>query len=111
MTVKNLAEEFHFEVLTGKTGLDREISGGYTSDLLSDVMGKAREGQIWITIQAHVNVAAIAGLKELSAVLLAGGHQPDEEMQEKCLEEGIPILRSDLPVFELSGKVYEWLNS
>ena len=53
MTVRELATQLKLEVCCGAAGLDKEIKGGYTSDLLSDVMGNAREGNIWITLQTH----------------------------------------------------------
>ena len=70
MTVRELATQLKLEVCCGAAGLDKEIKGGYTSDLLSDVMGNAREGNIWITLQTHKNIMAIASLKELAAIVL-----------------------------------------
>ena len=58
MTVRELATQLKLEVCCGAAGLDKEIKGGYTSDLLSDVMGNAREGNIWITLQTHKNIIA-----------------------------------------------------
>ena len=69
MTVRELATQLKLEVCCGAAGLDKEIKGGYTSDLLSDVMGNAREGNIWITLQTHKNIMAIASLKELAAIV------------------------------------------
>lgn len=90
--------------------MDREIKGGYTSDLLSDVMGFAKEGQVWITLQTHKNVLAIASLKELAAILLVKGNQPEEDMLEQAIEEGIPVLGTDEQTFETTGKVYQLIN-
>ena len=75
-------------VFCGQENLNREIKGGYTSDLLSDVMGFAREGQVWITLQTHKNVLAIASLKELAAILLVKGNKPEDDMLEQAVEEG-----------------------
>ena len=63
MKVKELVEKLNLKVLSGEKGLDREIDGCYISDLLSDVMGNAMEGNIWITLQTHKNVMAVASLK------------------------------------------------
>ena len=62
MKVAELVEKFGFTIFAGKSGLQKEISGGYVSDLLSDVMGFATENQVWITLQTHQNVIAIASL-------------------------------------------------
>ncbi len=97
-------------VFCGQENLDREIKGGYTSDLLSDVMGFAREGQVWITLQTHKNVLAIASLKELAAILLVKGNKPEEDMLEQAVDEGIPVLGTDAQTFETTGKVYQLIN-
>ena len=67
-------------------------SGGYVSDLLSDVMGNAAENDVWITLQTHQNVMAIASLKDLAAVILVKGLEPDSDTVEHSEEEGVPLL-------------------
>jgi hypothetical protein len=80
MQVKDIITALDLKVFGGSQGLDREITGGYTSDLLSDVMGYAENGKVWITLQTHKNVIAIASLKELAAVILIKGNDPDTDM-------------------------------
>ncbi|MDR1755617.1 MAG: serine kinase [Culturomica sp.] len=111
MNVAELAEKLRLEVCCGASGLDREIKGGYTSDLLSDVMGNAEEGQVWVTLQTHKNILAIASLKELAAIVLVKGYQPEEEAREESLSEGIPILLTGKPAFEITGEIYELLKN
>ncbi len=110
MKVSELAEQLGLQVYGGKSGLDREIAGGYTSDLLSDVMGHASAGQVWITLQTHKNVMAIASLKELAAVVIVKGYQPEADMLEHSNTEEIPVLGTTGEAFELTGKIYQLLN-
>lgn len=110
MKVSELIEKFDLKVFSGNAGLNKEISGGYVSDLLSDVMGFATENQVWITLQTHQNVMAIASLKDLAAVILVKGLQPDPETIAHSEEEGIPLLGTDMGTFELAGKIYGELN-
>lgn len=110
MTVQELVDTLGLTVFSGKENLNREIKGGYTSDLLSDVMGHAAEGQIWITLQTHKNVLAIASLKELSAILLVKGSAPEDDMLAQAAEEGIPVLGTNEQTFEMTGKVYQLIN-
>ena len=110
MTVKELVEKMNLTVFCGQENLNNEIKGGYTSDLLSDVMGFAREGQVWITLQTHKNVLAIASLKELAAILLVKGNKPEDDMLEQAIDEGIPVLGTDAQTFETTGKVYQLIN-
>ena len=110
MTVQELVDKMGLTVFCGQENLTREIKGGYTSDLLSDVMGFAREGQVWITLQTHKNVLAIASLKELAAILLVKGNKPEDDMLEQAVDEGIPVLGTDAQTFETTGKVYQLIN-
>lgn len=110
MKVSDLVEKLDLKVFSGNEGLENEVSGGYVSDLLSDVMGAAAEGEVWITLQTHQNIMAIASLKDLAAIILVKGFEPDEDTLEHSNEEGIPVLGTDLGTFELSGKLYGILN-
>lgn len=110
MKVKEVAEKLGLTVISGANGLENEISMGYSSDLLSDVMGSAQAGDIWITLQTHKNVMAIASLKDLSAVILVKGFTPDPDMEEQSNEENIPVLGSSEDTFTINGKLYNLLN-
>src|SRR5688572_24803537 len=77
------------------------VTGGYSSDLLSDVLANAKNGNIWITNQRHVNVIAVASLLGLSGVIIAGGTAPDENTVKKAREENVPLFISELPAFEI----------
>ena len=92
MNVKELVDQFSLNVAAGQKGLDHQIQGGYCGDLLSDVMGNAPIGCIWLTVQTHQNIVAVAVLREMAAIVLSGGQEPDQETVEKADEEGIPIL-------------------
>lgn len=111
MKVSELVEKYGLKVFAGEQGLKNEISGGYVSDLLSDVMGNAKENEVWITLQTHQNVMAIASLKELAAVILVKNLEPDEDTLERSREEGIPLLGTDMGTFEMAGKLFADFNS
>ena len=63
MKVSDLVKELNLTVFCGEAGLDAEISGGYTSDLLSDVMGHIDEGMLWVTMQTHQNIPERCGCR------------------------------------------------
>ncbi len=89
---------------------EREVTGGYTGDLLSFVMGSAQSGDAWVTIMSNVNVIAVATLTDVSCVLLAGGVALDEGVAERAVAQGINVLSSPLSAFELCSKVAEQLS-
>lgn len=110
MTLKEVTDKLGWKVITGQEHLDKKITGGYCSDLLSDVMGNAQEGQVWLTIQVHKNIIAVASLKELSAIVLVKGLKASEDAIEAAKEEAIPLLQTNEPAFETAAMLYNLLN-
>lgn len=107
MQLNVLVKEFGLDVRAGAGSLAREVTGGYASDLLSDVLAHADEGFVWVTLHIHQNIVAVASHKDLSGIILVQGRQPDQDTVAKANEEGIPILVSGLPAFELVGRLYK----
>ena len=107
MNVKELVDQFKLNVAAGQNGLDRQIQGGYCGDLLSDVMGNAPIGCIWLTVQTHQNIVAVAVLREMAAIVLSGDQEPDQETVDKANEEGITVLLWPAAAFDLAGQVYQ----
>lgn len=110
MKVQELVEKLNLTVLSGKEGLNRDIEGCYVSDLLSDVMGNADMGNVWVTLQTHKNVVAIASLKELACVILVKDQTASSETLAQSNEEGIPFLSTPMETFETAGKIYELIK-
>lgn len=110
LKVEDLITKCNLTVFSGKAGTDKLVSGGYVSDLLSDVMGNAKEGQIWVTLQTHKNITAIASLKDLAAIVLVKGLAPDADTQAQSEAEGIPILGTQEESFDICGKLYNLIN-
>ena len=106
MKIKEIIEKLNLEVRTSADKLDREVKRGYSSDLMSDVMANSKQGDIWVTLQIHQNIVAVASLNNLSAIVIINDRKPENETIEKAEKEGIPILLSKLPAFELIGKLY-----
>jgi len=103
------------ETIAAKLGLtprtnakaDIEVTFGYASDLLSDVLAKAKNGTLWVTNQKHQNIVGVSVMLNLSGVIIAGGIEPDENTLEKAKAEGLPLYVTDMTMFELIGKLYE----
>ena len=110
MTLEHMAQELNLRVLCCEDKLGRTVTGGYVGDLLSDIIANSKEGDVWITRQAHQNIVAVASLREHAAIILALGKEPDGDTMGKAIREKIPLLVTDLPGFEIAGKVYELLN-
>jgi hypothetical protein len=101
-----LIQKLNLSVRSAKMHLDREVTGGYASDLLSDVLAHSEEGNLWITLQIHQNIVGVASMKDLAGIILVNNREPETETLEKAEVEGLPIMVTEMPTFELVGKLY-----
>jgi len=108
MTVEQIVKELSLKVLTGRDHLKREISSVYCGDLLSRVMAKSSKGSLWITIQTHVNIVAVATLLEMACIIIPEDIAVDEKTLAKAEEEHVVILSSPLSAYTLSGRLYSF---
>jgi predicted transcriptional regulator len=84
----------------------RDVDGVFVSDMLSDVMAGAKSGNLWLTIQTHKSIVPAANLVDVSAVVITGGKEVPQDTIDLASKYNIAILSSDLPTFELVGKLY-----
>lgn len=110
MDLKTIVDALELEVKSAGSGLQSEVSGAYVSDLLSDVISNSNKGNLWITLQVHPNIVAVASLKDLSGIILVNGRQPEEQTLKKAKEEKIAVLTSRWPTFQLVGKLYKLIG-
>lgn len=110
MKLQEIVKELSLEVKSHKDGLQKNVTGGYVSDLLSDVMTNSREGNIWVTLQTHPNIVAVASLKNLAGITIVGKRQPEEETLKKAEAEKITIMTTPMPAFEVAGRIYQLLK-
>ena len=101
MTVKELVDQFDLEVVAGPD-LDKKIDGAYIGDLLSNVMARAEKGNLWLTVQGHQNVAAVALLVELSAVILVEDFNYEENTVQRASQKGVNLLKTKKKAYELA---------
>lgn len=100
MTIKELCEKTDFEIVSGAELCDREVTGVYACDLLSWVIGRAKEKDALVTVMTNMNVIAVAVMADLSCVVLAEGVKLDENAAKKAVENDVPVLSSKLPAYE-----------
>ncbi|MCC2254531.1 hypothetical protein LKD70_08885 [Ruminococcus sp. CLA-AA-H200] len=86
---------------------DREISRIFCCDLLSIAMSKAPSDGVWVTVMGNRNTLAVATLTDVACIVLAEGVSLDEGTLEKAGEEGIAVLSTELPVFDIALEIHE----
>lgn len=108
MNLQQIIENLKLNVLTENNDFSSIVpTSGYASDLLSCVMAGAARGGLWVTLQAHTNIVAVAALLELSAIIITENAAPDEATINKAREEGIVLLSAKESTFYIVGKLWE----
>ncbi len=106
MTLQERMELTGAQLLTPDVDLSREIAAGYSCDLLSWVMGREQPGMLWMTVQTHMNVIAVAELIDAACVVLVDCSQVDSAMLERAKNDKFPLFATSDDAFALSGKLY-----
>jgi len=108
MNLQEIINHLNLTVLTEPRDFTMiQPEGGYTSDLLSCVMAGAKSNYLWVTLQAHINIVAIAALLEIAAIVITENAKPDAATISKANEQGIILLSTPKPTFEIDGKLWE----
>ena len=109
MTVAQLAEALSAEILVAGD-LDRPVNGGYCGDLLSWVMGRAQDGDAWITVMGNVNAIAVCVLADVSCMILSDSSPLDDAAKSRAETEGVNVLRCETNTYELAAALSRLLS-
>ena len=108
MNLQQIIDQLSLTVLTQPHDFVSIVpTGGYSSDLLSCVMAGAKRGDLWITLQAHLNIVAVAALNEVAAVIITENAQPDAASIAKANQQGVVLLSTSHTNYEINGKLWE----
>jgi hypothetical protein len=107
VTIGEMIEALELTLVSNGGALDEPLTGGYVSDLLSHVMGQAKAGQAWITMQGHQNIVAVASLVGLGVVIVSGGIEPEEQTISKANGQEIVLCKTKLSTYEVAGRLYQ----
>ena len=108
MNLQQIIDQLNLTILTEShdfAGISP--TGGYSSDLLSCVMAGAKKGHLWITLQAHLNIVAVAALNDVAAIILTENAQPDAASIAKANQQGIVLLSTPRATYEVNGMLWE----
>ena len=108
MNLQEIIEKLELKPLTNPTDFAATIpSGGYTSDLLSCVMAGAKTGNLWITLQSHINIVAVAALIDVAAIIITENALPSEDVIEKANQQNVTLLSTPLGSYQIAGQLWD----
>ncbi len=100
MTVQEIINALSLEVLaSNNAALERHVTRGYASDMLSCVMAGAQAGGIWVTMQGHPNVIAVASLLDLAAVVVTEQAPVEPVTVQRAVEHNMVLLKTPHDTF------------
>ena len=107
MILEKVKEILKVEVIVGADELQMEIRMGCGCDLMSDVLAFIKSGSLLLTGLTNPQVIRTAEMADIKAVCFVRGKKPDRETVELAKSKNIPLLSTDLPMFEACGKLYK----
>jgi len=108
MTLQEIIANLNLTVLTTPQDFSAITPhGGYASDLLSCVMAGAQPRNLWVTLQAHMNVVAVAALREVCAVIITENALPEVDVIAKANEQNVILLATSTPSYQVVGELWE----
>jgi serine kinase of HPr protein (carbohydrate metabolism regulator) len=107
MIIKEIIEELKLTQVSGEKDSLQTVDGVYICDLLSWVMANGSKDDIWITVQTHLNIIAVASLLEIPMIIVPESIEVEEETLAKADEENIVVCTSKLDSFTLACKLNE----
>lgn len=110
MKISELAQVCGWQLLAGEE-TETEATGCYCGDLLSWVMARAQQGQVWVTVMGNVNAIAVAVLTDVAAIVLTENAPLDEAAAQKANQQGVPVYACGDNSYETAVQIYGQLKS
>lgn len=107
MTLTEIQKLLKAEVYTQINMDEIEIETACGSDLLSDVLAFTKEKTLLMTGLIHPQVLRTVEMLDLVGVVFVRGKVPTEEMIAIALENRIPLLSTEYPMYEACGILYK----
>jgi predicted transcriptional regulator len=106
MNLERLCEILEAKALSCGGHLNREIKMVCGSDLMSDVLAYIKADALLLTGLTNIQVVRTAEMAEVAAVCFVRGKQPHDETIKLAEEKKLPLLTTNLTMYESCGRLY-----
>ncbi len=107
MTLEEIIGILKAEVITGSADLQMEVKMGCGCDLMSDVLAFIKSESLLLTGLTNIQVIRTAEVANIKAICFVRGKKPNEETVRLAKSKGIPLLVTQLPMYESCGQLYQ----
>lgn len=104
MDIKELKEKLDLTLVCGDD-LERKVTGCYCGDLLSWVMSRAREGDVWLTVMGNVNSIGVAVLADVACIVLTENAAFDDDALKRAEQNGVVVLRTPKNTYQTAAEI------
>ena len=105
LTLHNVVQLLKARVLCG-TEMTVKVAEVGAADLMSDVLALSKPGMLILTGLVSAQVIRTAIVSDLCGVVFVRGKKPGKEILDLAREANIPVLGTDLTMFEAAGVLY-----
>lgn len=105
MNVMRVIEICEATLLTRDVDLDVDIKGGFSGDLMSDVLASVQAESVLITGLCNPQVVRTALIADVRLIIFARGKKPGEDIINLAIDENLPVAYSPLGLYEISGRL------
>jgi len=106
MTLDEVREILEADVLVGSDLQDIAVEMGCGADLMSDVLAFVKRGAVLLTGLTNAQVVRTGEMADIVGICFVRGKRPPQETIELARENALPLLATDLPMFESCGRLY-----
>ena len=106
MTLQEIKEILEAQVIVAPADFQMNIKMACGCDLMSDVLAFTKEESLLLTGLTNLQVVRTAEMANIKALVFVRGKEPDRETIALAMEKNIPVLLTDLPMYEACGRLY-----
>lgn len=106
MKLSEIKDLLRCEVLAGADDLSVDCSRVVVSDGMSEILAFAQSKELMITGLTNIQSIRTADVAGASAVLYCRGKHPDKRVIEFAKQKRIPVLVTDMGMFNVCGILY-----
>lgn len=107
MLLRDIKEILNCKSFSPAEMLEREITCCSAADLMSDVLQFAKTGSLILTGLTSNQILHVAEILDLSGIVLVRGKIPDNELITEARARNIPLLSTEIYLFDACGILYE----
>lgn len=106
MTLDEIRDVLHCEVLTEGDDLGVDIQYVVASDGMSEILAFAKSRELMITGLTNIQAVRTADIAGVSAIVFCRGKRPDTRVVDFAKKKRIPVLVTRMVMFDICAILY-----